>query len=231
MSLDPIAEKPESLTEIVYNAIREAIIERRLGPGDQLTESGLAQQLHVSKTPVREALLRLEYIGLIEGAGNRGLRVVTPSARAIRSAYEVRMALEAQAARLVAASSDDGLVRSLRAKAFTCLSSAEIHDRDGFRRGDRDFHLTLANSAGNQLLSRLIHDAFDLTWALRRRDVPQPADSLKCAKQHIGVVDAIASGDVDAADLAMREHVAKVQELVLAGFEASHLAEPSASVS
>lgn len=219
-TLEPIRIRPESLSEIVYEAIREGIVSRRLAPGDQIAETSLAQQLNVSKTPVREALLQLEHIGLIEPDGRRGMRVVTPSRTGIRCAYEVRAGLEAQAARLVAERGQASAVQLIQDVAEECLAAAEVGDRDGFRRGDRRFHLANANATSNGALARFIQDAFDLTWTLRRRDVPGADDSLECARQHLRVVQAVRAHDADLADVAMREHVFRVQQIVLAAFDA-----------
>src|SRR2546421_11249040 len=96
-------EAPERLADMVYEAIRQSIMDKTLAPGSRVTESGIAQQLGVSKTPVREALLRLRRIGVIEPEGVRGARVVSPSRAAIREAYEIREALEVFAVRSIAA--------------------------------------------------------------------------------------------------------------------------------
>jgi len=161
-----------SLSEHVYDSIRDAIISRRLAPGDRVTEAKLASELEVSKTPVREALLRLEYIGLIEADGMRGGRIVVPSVQSIRCAYETRSGVECQGARIVAGAGDDGDIGRIRKFADRCLEAAERGDRVGFREYDRKFHLALADATDNPLLSKLIHDAFDLTSTLRQRDVP-----------------------------------------------------------
>src|SRR5262249_41988548 len=97
--LAPVTEKPESLTEIVYQLLRDAIISKRLPPGERVSEAGLARQLRVSKTPVREALLRLNTIGLIEADGGRGGRIVRPSAELIRRTHQVRGSLASLPAR------------------------------------------------------------------------------------------------------------------------------------
>src|ERR1700716_2927871 len=94
--------RPESLSEVVYETIRDAIVNRTIPPGVRVTEAGLAKQLNVSKTPVREALLRLREIGLIEPSGVRGGRIILPSPTSIRQAYEVRLALETFAAEAAA---------------------------------------------------------------------------------------------------------------------------------
>ena len=101
-ALKPLEHRRESVTDIVYNSIRAAITNRDLAPGAPVTEAALSAQLEVSKTPVREALLRLTHIGLIEPDLKRGSRVVVPSRGALRESCEVRIAVECEAARLVA---------------------------------------------------------------------------------------------------------------------------------
>src|SRR2546427_502394 len=98
--LAPLTEKPESLTQIVYQALRDAIISKRLPPGERVSEASLARQLRVSKTPVREALLRLHAIGLVEADGGRGGRIVRPSAELLRHTYQVLGTLESRSGRL-----------------------------------------------------------------------------------------------------------------------------------
>lgn len=217
--LEPLASRPTSLTEIVQEAIRDAIVSRRLSPGDRVTEAALAKQLNVSKTPVREALLKLEYIGLIESDGGRGGRIIKPTRETIRAAYEVRMGLETQAARQLAQRGDAALLTQPRLTAEACLSAAEADDHAGFRDFDRQFHLALAQATGNPLLSRFIRDSFDLTWTLRDRDVPVTDDSVDCARQHLDIMQAMQSGSAQAAEDGMRGHLEYVLDLVISTFE------------
>jgi DNA-binding GntR family transcriptional regulator len=221
--LQPLNNRPESLTERVYEAIREAIVARTFAPGARITEKMLADQLCVSKTPVREALLRLSYVGLIETDGIRGGRIVMPSREAIQSAYELRAGIEAQSARVAAERGSPTVLREVREYAETALARAKDGDGDGFRAYDRRFHLRLGESTDNGLISRFVGDAFDITWALRRRDVLVASDWLICAKQHIAVMDAIEKGDAGQADTAMREHISKIEAMVLATFDTEAL--------
>src|SRR6266566_2744275 len=125
--LAPLTEKPESLTQIVYQTLRDAIISKRLPPGERVSEASLARQLRVSKTPVREALLRLQAIGLVEADGGRGGRIVRPSADLIRHTYEVRGSLESLAARLAAAAANPYLARLID-NAYTLTGAARQRD-------------------------------------------------------------------------------------------------------
>ena len=216
--LAPLTDKPESLTQIVYQTLRDAIISKRLPPGERVSEASLARQLRVSKTPVREALLRLHAIGLVEADGGRGGRIVRPSAELIRHTYEVRGALESLAARLAAERATPAQRRQLLELAAASLAAAQDQDLDGFRRHDEAFHDVLAAASANSYLARLIDNAYTLTAAARQRDVPRAGDSTDCATGHIRIAEAIAGGDAAAATTEAAAHVEIVGRLVLQAF-------------
>ncbi len=216
--LAPLTEKPESLTQLVYQALRDAIISKRLPPGERVSEASLARQLRVSKTPVREALLRLHAIGLVEADGGRGGRIVRPSAELIQHTYEVRGALESLAARLAAERATPAQRSQLLEFAAASLAAAQDQDLDGFRRHDEAFHDVLAAASANSYLARLIDNAYTLTGAARQRDVPRAGDSTDCATGHIRIAEAVAGGDAAAATAAAAAHVEMVGRLVLQAF-------------
>ena len=216
--LAPLTEKPESLTQLVYQALRDAIISKRLPPGERVSEASLARQLRVSKTPVREALLRLHAIGLVEADGGRGGRIVRPSAELIRHTYEVRGSLESLAARLAAERATPAQRRQLLELAAASLAAAQDQDLDGFRRHDEAFHDVLAAASANSYLARLIDNAYTLTAAARQRDVPRAGDSTDCATGHIRIAEAIAGGDAASATAEAAAHVEMVGRLVLQAF-------------
>jgi DNA-binding GntR family transcriptional regulator len=216
--LAPLTEKPESLTQIVYQTLRDAIISKRLPPGERVSEASLARQLRVSKTPVREALLRLHAIGLVEADGGRGGRIVRPSAELIRHTYEVRGALESLAARLAAERATPAQRSQLLELAAASLAAAQDQDLDGFRRHDEAFHDVLAAASANSYLARLIDNAYTLTAAARQRDVPRAGDSTDCATGHIRIAEAVAGADAAAATAEAAAHVEMVGRLVLQAF-------------
>jgi len=216
--LAPVTEKPESLTEIVYQLLRDAIISKRLPPGERVSEAGLARQLRVSKTPVREALLRLNTIGLIEADGGRGGRIVRPSAELIQNIYEVRGSLESLAAQLATSRATQAQRSQLLELATASLNAARKGDVDGFRRHDETFHDVLAAASANPYLARLIDNAYALTGAARQRDVPSAGDTVDCATGHVQIAEAVARGDSTAAAAAAAAHVEMVGQLVLQAF-------------
>ena len=209
-------EAPERLAVMVYETIRQSIMDKTLAPGSRLTEGGLAAQLGVSKTPVREALLRLRRIGVIEPDGVRGGRVIRPSRSAIREAYEIREALEVFAVRTVSARVSGRDLERICDTAARSLEHAERGDQAGFREWDFAFHRAIAEAAVNPRLKEMIEDVFTLIGTLRQRDFPDSRWSADCARGHVKMADAISRRDVAAAEEAAREHIRQVERYVLA---------------
>lgn len=219
-TLEPIDLRRLSLSQQVYDAIRDAIVSKALPPGMRLSEAGLADKFGVSKTPVREALLRLMAIGLVEGEST-GTRVVTPSRDRILHAYEVRGGHEFTAARLAAARATRREVAELARDAEQSVIRAEAGDAPGFREFDARFHRGVARAASNPLLAQLVENSFSLTWALRRRDVPVTGDSIDCAHQHVSIARAIREREAQRASTEMLAHIEKVMSMVLDALEKS----------
>jgi DNA-binding GntR family transcriptional regulator len=208
----------ESLSDRVFEAIRAAIMQKSLPPGSRLTEAGLAQQFKVSKTPVREALVRLRQVGLIEPEGRRGGRVIRPSREAILWAYETREALECLTARTAAERASDAQRSEILAAAQQSLGGARAGDLAEFRRADGEFHASVKAVSGNPRLSALLDDVFALIVTLRQRDTPDRDESTECGHAHVAIAEAIAAGDADAAEREMRAHVRHVKGFVSAAF-------------
>src|ERR1039457_1047359 len=213
-TLEPIDLHRHTLPPQVYYAIRDAIVSKALPPGIRLSEAALAEKFGVSKTPVREALLSLGAVGLVESEAS-GTRVVTPSRDRIRHAYEVRGGHEFTAARLAAARAGRREVAALQRVAEQSVVSAEAGDAPGFREFDARFHRGVARAASNPLLTQLVENSFSLTWALRRRDVPVTGDSIDCARQHVSIAGAIREHEAQRASMEMLAHIEKVMNMVL----------------
>jgi len=211
----PVGPRQENITDRVYLSIRDAIIEQRLAPGTRVSEAKIAAQLGVSKTPVREAMLRLVQIGLLENTGNRGTRVPEPSLERLRAAYQLREGLEAQSARLSSASRTDEEVAELAVVAASCLREAELGNETGFQNLDRHFHFRLAELTHNPLVAEHVTSSYDLTSALRMRDAPTYGFMVGCAKQHLMIAEAVRDRKPDDADRLMREHIHKVATNVI----------------
>jgi DNA-binding GntR family transcriptional regulator len=202
----------ESLTERVYVALREAIVSKRLAPGETVTEAKLAAQLGISKTPVREALLKLRESRLVEPNGRRGLRIVQPSIDAVRDAVQIREGLEGIAARLAAERADSNQRdRILKAAQASYQGDAPIAHDD---KSDWDwhFHDLVSAAAGNEHLRQMIADVRAFTETLQRRDVHFDNTRMRATELHLEVAAAISEGRADQAEDAMRRHFVEMRE-------------------
>ena len=212
--LSPVRQ--DNLTERVFEHIRSAITSKMLAPGAQLVEAKLAEELNVSKTPVREALLRLREIGLIEPDGRRGGgRVVERSHASIATMYEVREALEVQAAFLAAERGTRSATNIIEEAAARSLASAQADDRAAYREADLALHLAVADAAGNARLVELVRNSFDLIATVRLRDFEHVEVSRACGAAHVSIATAIREGNAVGAGEAMRVHVRFVRDRML----------------
>jgi GntR family transcriptional regulator, rspAB operon transcriptional repressor len=213
--------KPETLTEVVYTTILDVIMNRVLPPGARVTESSLAKQLQVSKTPVREAFLRLREIGLLEPYGARGSRVVGPSIDTLRHAFEMREALESFTAEMASSRTEPDAVEKIAEAARLTLAYAQAGELDKFQAQDRAFHQRIAAAAGNPRVGKAIDDAGVLVRTLRQRDVPDTHDLVACGESHVRIAEAIQARDGERASREMRSHIQQVEEYVFASWDKS----------
>ncbi|MGH3116419.1 MAG: GntR family transcriptional regulator [Gaiellales bacterium] len=214
--LSALSVRKESLTDRAFDAIREAIVSRALPPGEILSERAVASQLEISKTPVREALLRLQHMGLVEQTG-RGMRITPSSEQRMLDAYEVRAALESHTARTAAERGSDEEL-----DAIVAASNATVRPRGpepdhvrlfpGFYSPDLDFHMQIARAARNAHLERLVNEAFTMCWVLRQRDVEEIGFPNEFGKQHERIARSVHARDKEAAAREMLEHVLFVRE-------------------
>jgi GntR family transcriptional regulator, rspAB operon transcriptional repressor len=212
--LAPIGGEASTLTELVFDAIRNAVADGTLAPGQRLSESRIAAQLGVSKTPVRESLLHLKHIGLVENT-DRGLSVVRVSAVRIREAYELRAVLEGRAAKYAAQRAEDAVLDELVAISKQSVALSETEQFEEREVWDQRFHKFLAQASGNRELNRAIGNVFLLTWTLRLRDLPH-SRKIACANDHYDVALALQQRDhLRAADL-MEHHILAIMDLILA---------------
>lgn len=201
------AFEPESAR--VTRQLRDEIIDGVRAPGDRLVERELAQELGVSRVPVRDALRTLVGEGLVTARPRTWAVVREFSASDIADLNEVRHALEALTFRLAAQRrTREGLDR-LRAVLDTELAAARTGDAVTARRAAADFHEVVTSLAANELLLEMERSARSrMRWLLAQHD-----DLTTVAKQHEGLYSAIADRDVDRAARLVAEHLATGQRM------------------
>jgi DNA-binding GntR family transcriptional regulator len=196
------------IVDAVQGALREAIIAGTLRAGEQLSVPELARRLNVSRSPVREAVLGLVAQGLAVEQPRRGVVVATIAAEDIVAIHEMREFLEAGAARLCAQRIDRTGAERLQTILAEQRRAVQDHDADGYFRTNAELHRVIAFGAGNQRLEQvLLVLENQMRIALHR--VASDVHHMQAGyDEHVAVVDAIAAGNGDAAEQAMRRHIA-----------------------
>ena len=196
--------------EEIYDRIYSAISERRLLPGTKLSEEKLAEALHVSRTRVREVLLRLSQELIVETHHNRGAFVASPRTQDISQVFAVRRALE-RAITAELASSDRAEARALLKQHLEEEARARAEkDNVALARLTGQFHVLLAEITGNRLYTENLRRLVALTGLI----IAQYSDNTHGAcpeHEHSDIVRAIESGDAAQAEALMIEHLNHVQ--------------------
>jgi len=204
-----------SLVESIYETLVEAIVTGKLPRGSELNSVGLAKQLDVSRTPLREALKLLERDGLVQQVGNHKARVAEFSAEDIREIYEVRLQLEAAATELAATRITTEVLVELRLEANEL--SQHIGDVDWCEKAiayDLRFHEIIASASGNNRLRNEVRRYRLLVRSFCVITGQRPALQ-QALNEHIAILDAMATGRPATARKAMATHVSARLEEVL----------------
>jgi DNA-binding GntR family transcriptional regulator len=211
-----------SLAEKVGEALREAINAGELRAGQLYSAHQLADQLNVSRTPVREALLGLADIGMVRFERNRGFRVLQRSPRHIAEIFHLRLLLEVPAARLAAQAASDACLRQLRAELAGMRAAARKHDEPLFMRRDRAFHELMLAAGGNLTLASVVGSLRDKIIAVGASTADKSRSLLDIADEHEPILAALQAGDPAAAAAAVAAHLAHTGELLLAQVSAEN---------
>ncbi|WP_351227993.1 GntR family transcriptional regulator [Streptomyces sp. NPDC002133] len=200
--------------ERVYTHIKQAVLDRRYEGGTLLTEGELAEAVGVSRTPVREALLKLEMEGLLKLYPKKGALVLAVSAQEISDVIETRLLVEEFAVRK-AVPAPPALIERLEELVERQRQHAEAGDLAAVSATDRAFHAEIVRNAGNEILSRLYDQLRDrqlrMGVALMHA---QPDRVTKNITEHADMLDAIRTGDTEAAAACVHRHLSWVKVLV-----------------
>jgi DNA-binding GntR family transcriptional regulator len=203
---DRDAQVEVPLSELAYRTVRQAIQAGYLRPGEHLSELRLTKELGISRTPIRDALRRLEADRWLQRK-RAGLVVTVLSAQDITNLYAVREALESYAVRIAAQRATPRRVKDLRrANREFRLASRKQRTADAVR-FNIEFHEQLNALAGNDLLSSLIAGLSEQVSLLPPLAATDPKLSEMLADQHDRIIDAVEQGSADQAERAVREHL------------------------
>lgn len=213
-SLPALAERVNR-SEEAHAILREAISSGRMSPGQIHSVQALAEQLGVSRTPVREALLQLARQGLVEPVRNRGFLVVERSLQDVRDIFEIRLLLEPAAARAAARRANAEDVDRMQAHYHEMTAAARAGDADTTWKHDRAFHLAILEASGNSRLAQYIDALRDLIQ--RRGQLTTRSRQLQAiAREHGPILDAMEKRHGAGAEQAMRHHIRQTRDALLA---------------
>ncbi|WP_146492820.1 GntR family transcriptional regulator [Vibrio cyclitrophicus] len=202
-------KKPQGqpLAQVAYQTLREMILNNELQVGTQFLEKVLVDKLNISRTPVREACVRLEREGLIEIQPRHGIRVKPISPDDMREIYEIMTALESQAvASLAQKGLKDEEISRLESATRRMQQSLQENALESWALADEEFHHTLLELTDNQRLKEVVlqfwGQAHRVRFAtLHLRDTPHDS-----TQDHADVVEAIRNGDAERASEVHRQH-------------------------
>ncbi len=209
------APRRASRAEAIYARLRDDVFEFRLLPGSRVTESEIAQRYGVSRTPVREALLRLQTEGLVRGYFRSGWEVVPINFVRFDQLYELRKLIEVHAVRVLASSppaapARQGLeqlaARWMVDKAQRSSDAREVAGRD------EEFHAGLVDAAGNPEMLRVHADVTDRIRIIRRLDFTYPHRVSSTYDEHAAILRAIQRRKPDNAEMLVRAHIERSQQ-------------------
>jgi DNA-binding GntR family transcriptional regulator len=203
------------LREIVFEHLREAIISGNLRPGERLMELQLAEEMGVSRTPVREAIRKLELEGLVIMVARRGAYVSDLSIRDIAETFEIRAALESMAAGLAAQRITPDELEQLERALVKIGESIEKNSMEEIIRSDEEFHAILFCASRNQRLSQIVSNLREQIARFRATSLSTPGRFKAVFQEHKNIVEAISERDSTLAQNLAKEHIENAEHSLM----------------
>ncbi|WP_231445159.1 GntR family transcriptional regulator [Brevibacterium zhoupengii] len=204
-----------SMTDSVMEHVRTSIVEGSMAPGEWYSVYRLADELEISRSPVRDALLRLEEIGVIRFAKNRGFQLVPTTPEDVAQIFSIRAALEIPAAgRAAQSKTDDQADRITELRQAMDTAAADSNEKDFFDR-DQDLHAVILDAAGMDRAREMVNK-LRVSTRMLGASTSQGLRTLEdISKEHEPIIVAVLGGDTKAARDAMDRHLAATGRLLV----------------
>jgi DNA-binding GntR family transcriptional regulator len=202
------------LTEKTYKALKKQIVDLRLRPGEVLLVQALAKEFGISRTPVREALVRLEREGFVEEGEGKKFRVSELTLSNVMEIMEIRELLEGHAVRKTAVDHTDAEITALRRCNRNMENALEAADADAFFENDLGFHAVIIRSCDNRTLNELMVRFNERIQRIRYLVLFSRNRLVETIDEHARILAGIEAKDPDAASAAMTAHIRKVKSSV-----------------
>jgi DNA-binding GntR family transcriptional regulator len=215
LNLERLPPATGRLMEQAIAAVHTAIDAGRMKPGVKYSVYQLAELLGISRTPVREALLRLEAVGLVKFEPRQGFTIVLPQPEDIAEIFAIRLALELPAVRKVAAAADPDLMRALVEQRHQMKVAARNGVETEFAQRDLRLHDLILEAAGNARSRAIVNSLRQTTRLLGASTADKTRTLRNIDTEHQPIVDAIIAANPSAAEAAMRSHLVNTGKLLV----------------
>jgi len=203
------------LRELVLEAIREAIINGSLKPRERLMEIQMAEELGVSRTPIREALRKLELEGFIVMVPRKGAYVADISTKDIADVFEIRASLEGLAAALAAERATEEELEFMERCLVIKAEAIANADFDKLVDIDTKFHEAIYKASRNERLVSIVNNLREQIQRLRTTSLSVPGRMYQSLKEHRAIVEAIQSRDVSLARQVSQDHIENAENVMM----------------
>lgn len=203
------------LGNIVYESLKESILNGSLKPGEKLMESRIAEDLGVSRTPVREAIRKLEKEKYVKMIPRKGAYVEDLTMEDILEVLEIRIVLEGLASKLAAKNISEDMKEKIRSNMSNFDSASNKLDRKELISLDEKFHHMIYLASGNQKLNEIVRELQDQFQRFRLSYFNELSSYMKLANSHNKLYQAIIDGDEDKAEAYAKEHIEEIRDNII----------------
>jgi DNA-binding GntR family transcriptional regulator len=203
------------LRDVIFDTLREAIIVGELKPGERLMEVQLAEKMGVSRTPVREAIRKLELEGLVEMLPRKGAHIADLSVKDIMDVLEVRATLDGLATSLSASRISEEEIKELKHIHSQFINYVEKENLQGSIKKDVEFHDIIYRSSRNDKLIQISNNLREQIQRFRVIYIKDYSSSRELIREHNEIIDAIISRSSDMAMKSAQSHIKKQEEAII----------------
>ncbi len=203
------------LRDVVFNTLRQAILTGELKPGERLMEIHLADRLGVSRTPIREAIRKLELEGLVVMIPRKGAQVARITEKNLKDVLEVRRALDMLAVRLACSRMDDEYKKQLREACDEFARVVKNNNTKDITEADVRFHDIINKATGNDRLIQLVNNLAEQMYRYRLEYIKDAAYHNRLVAEHEEIYSAIMDGDEERAAKAVVLHIDNQEETII----------------
>lgn len=211
------------LREVIFTTIREAIIMGELKPGERLMEVQLAEKMGVSRTPVREAIRKLELEGLVNMVPRKGAHVARLSAKDIMDVLEIRASLDGLATALATQRIGDDELRELKHIQSQFENYVEKDNLQGIVKKDVEFHDVIYRASQNDKLIQIVSNLREQVYRFRVIYLKDFSSTKEVIKEHMEIYKAIVEKDPTAAREAAKNHIKNQEIMIINAIKKSEL--------